>query len=170
MNSFTSGPFYPSGFNFDLLLGVTFRTGGRARRLARLFHLPMTSPATAVKGLFCVNLGVLGVAFHALLDIFAFLPRVMAGLAILKRVRMLFVGELNPLILIPYVMLGILDSDRIRLTKDALQDEQGSKEQNCSNNGNEFSVHQPLTSFLPIPFFAKLGQIIPNTNPLSRKK
>ena len=149
---------------------MTFRTGGRTRRLARLLHGPMTSPTISVKGLFCGELGVLCVAVHALLNLRTLLPGVMALLAVLQRIGMLFVGEWSPLVLIRRVKPGIIDSDRVRLTENALQDEQGSKEHNRSDNGNEFFVHQTLTSFLFIPFFTKFALIIAKTTPLSRKK
>ena len=149
---------------------MTFRTGGRTRRLARLLHGPMTSPTISVKSLFRVNLGVLGMAIGALLNLRTLLPGVMALLAVLQRIGMLFVGELSPLVLIRCVKPGIIDSGRVRLTENALQDEQGSKEHDRSDNGNEFFVHQTLTSFLLTPFFTKFALIIAKKTLLSRKK
>jgi hypothetical protein len=94
-----------------------------------------------VKGLISGNLGVLRVAVHALLDLLTLLPSVVANLTVLRRVGMLFVAELNSLIPIALVMLRIIDGDDICLTKDALQNEQGSEEHKGYNNGNELSVH-----------------------------
>jgi hypothetical protein len=144
---------------------MTFCTGGRARCLARLFQVPVTILTGIVEGRFCGNLGVLGVATGALLSL---ITLVMALLAVLHRVGVFFVTELYPLVLIRRVKPGIVDGDGIRLSEDALQHKQRTKEQNRSNNGNDFSVHETLTSFLPL--FPKLGQIIPKTSPLSRKK
>ena len=68
---------------------------------------------------------------------------------------MLFVRELSPLILIRRVKPRIIDGERILLTEDALHNDQGSKEYNRSNNGNEFFIHATLTSFPINPFFHK---------------
>jgi hypothetical protein len=149
---------------------MTLRTGGRTRRLARLLHGPMTSPTIIVKGLLRVNLGVLGMAIHAFLNLLTLLPGVMALLAVLQGIGMLFVVEWSPLVLIRRVKPGIVDGGRVRLTEDALQDEQGSKEHNRSDNRNEFFVHETLTSFLLIPLFTKFALIIAKTTLLSRKK
>jgi len=94
----------------------------------------------------------------------------MTGFAVLIRIGMFLVGELNPLVCILCVKPGIVDGDHILLTEDALQDEQGSEEYNRGDNGNEFFAHETLTSFPLIPFFTKLMQIIPKTTPLSREK
>jgi hypothetical protein len=149
-------PLYQAALNPKLLFGMTFRAEGRARRLARLLQIPVTISTGIVKRFFGDDLGVLGVAFHALLDLLAFLPRVMALLTILQCVGMLFVRKLNPLVLIRCVKPGIVDGERVLLTEGALQDDQGSKEQNGSNEGNEFFVHETLTSFLGYPFFHKV--------------
>ena len=149
---------------------MTFRAEGRASRLALFFIFPVTIPTGIVKGLFGGDLGVLFVATCALLNLRALLVGVMALLAVLHRIDMLFVPELNSLVLIRRVKPGILDGERILLTEDALQDEQGSKEHNRGDNGNEFFVHETPTSFLFIPFFTKFELIIAKTTPLSRKK
>jgi hypothetical protein len=134
---------------------MTFRADGRARRLALLFPIPVTILAAVVKGRFCGNLGVLGVAISALLNLLPLLRGVVALVAVLNRIGMFFVREWSPLICIRSVKPGIVDGDHILLPEDALQDEQGTKEQHCGNNGNEFLVHQTLTSFLLAPFFTK---------------
>jgi hypothetical protein len=156
MSSFPFGPFHPSGFNPNLLLGVTFRAEGWARCLARFFQITVTFPAVIVIGRFRGNLGVLGVTIPALLNLLACLCGVMALLAVLQRVGMLFVPELSPLVRIRCVKPGIIDSDHILLPEHPLQQEQGSKEQNRSDNGNEFFVHETVTSLLSYSFFHKV--------------
>jgi hypothetical protein len=75
--------------------------------------------AVFVKGVFCGNLGVLGMAINALLSLLAFLRGVMALLA-LGSLRMLLVVKRNPLVFIRRVKPGIVDGDGIRLAEDAL--------------------------------------------------
>ena len=106
--------------NPNLLLRMTLRTGGRTRRLARLLHGPMASPTIIVKGLLRVNLGVLGMASCALLYLLALLPGVMALLAVLEHIGMLFVAERSSLVLIRFIETGIVDGYGIRLAEDAL--------------------------------------------------
>lgn len=135
---------------------MTFRAQGRARRVTRLFHVSVAIPTGIVIGRFRSNLGVLGMAAPALLRRLPFLIGVVALFAVLQRIGMLFVPELNPLVHIRFVKPGMLDGERILLTENALQDEQGSKENNRSDNGNEFFVHETLTSFLSYSFFHKV--------------
>ncbi len=165
-------PLWPFRFYLPLflLLGMTFRAEGRARRLALFFIFPVTIPTGIVKGLFGGDLGIFFVATCALLRLRPLLVVVMALLAVLLRIDMLFVLELSPLVHIRRVKPGIVDSEGILLTEDALQDEQGSKEHNRGDNGNEFFLHESPTSFLFTLFFTKSQPIIPKTTPLSRKK
>jgi hypothetical protein len=149
---------------------MTFRAEGRASRLALFFIFPVTIPTGIVKGLFGGDLGVLFVATCALLRRCTLLVVVMALLAVLLLIDMLFVLELSPLVRIRRVKPGILDGEHVLLTEDALQDEQGSKEHNRGDNGNEFFLHETPTSFLFTLFFTKFDSIIPETIPLSRKK
>lgn len=135
---------------------MTFRAQGRARRLAGLFEVPVAFPTGIMKGLFGGNLGIPFMATCAFLRLRTLLVRVMALLAVLQRIGMLLVPELNPLVHIRFVKPGILDGERILLTEDALQDEQGSQEQNCSNSGNNCSLHGTPASFLPYYFFHKV--------------
>ena len=151
------GPFHLSRFSVSLLFGMTFRADGRARCLTCFFQIPVAILAGVVKGRFCGNLGFLGVAIRAFLYLLAFLPCVVALVAVLDRIGMRFMREWSPLVFIRCVKPGIVDGYRVRLPEDALQDEQGTKEQHCGNNGNEFLVHQTLTSFLLAPFFTKTG-------------
>jgi hypothetical protein len=155
MSFFPSGPPYPSGFNPNLLFGMTFCAEGRACRLAGLFIFPVTIPTRVVKGLFGGDFGILGVTTCALWRRCTFLIVMMAILTILQIVDMLFVPNGSPLIRIRCVKPGILDGERILLTEDALQGEQGSKEHNRGNNGKDFFVHETLTSFLFTLFFTK---------------
>ena len=122
---------------------MALRAEGRARRLARFFHIPVTVPTGIVKSLFGGDLGILCVTAPALLRRRSFLIVVVALLAVLHRIDMFFVAELNPLVFIPRVKPGILDGERILLTEDALQDEQGSKEHNCGDNRKDLFVHEP---------------------------
>jgi len=107
---------------------MTFRANSWARRLSRLFHIAVTVLTIVVEGLISGDLGKLRVAVHALHDLRSLLPGMVAHLAVLQGVGMLFVGELNSLVPIALVMLRIIDGDHIRLTKDTLQGDQGSKE------------------------------------------
>jgi hypothetical protein len=169
-SSFSSGPFHPSGFNPNLLFGVTFRAEGRARRLALFFIFSVAVPTAIVKGLFGGDLGILGVATCALLNLCALLIGVMALLARFTRIDVLFVPERSPFVCIRCVKSGILDGERILLTEGTLQGEQGSEEHNRDDDGNEFFVHETLTPFQFIPFFTKSGLIIPKTSTMSREK
>jgi hypothetical protein len=144
----SSGPFPPSGFNPNLLLGMAFRAEGRARLLTLFFIFPVTIPTGIVKGFFGGDFGILGVAICALLDLLTFLIGVMTILTILQIIDMLFVPELNPLVRIRRVKPGILDGKRILLAEDTLQNEQRSKEHKRSTNGNEFLVHEIQPPFL----------------------
>lgn len=151
----TSGPFQDSRFYASLLFGMTFRADGRARRLTCLFPITVAILAAVVKGRFRGNLGVLGVAIRALLNLLPLLRGVVALIAVLDRIGMFFMREWSPLVCIRRVKPGIVDGDHILLPEDALQYEKGTKEQYCGNNGNEFLVHQTPTSFLLAPFFTK---------------
>ncbi len=115
-------PLWPFRFYLPLflLLGMTFRAEGRASRLALFFIFPVTIPTGIVKGLFGGDLGVLFVATYALLSLRPLLVVVMALLAVLLRIDMLFVLELSPLVRIRRVKPGIVDSEGILLTEDAL--------------------------------------------------
>lgn len=155
MYLFPSAPFSLSRFYVSLLFGMTFRAEGRASRLTCLFQILVAIPTSVVKGCFCGNLGVLGVALRAFLDLLAFLQGMVALVAVLDRIGMLFVREWSPLVFIRRVKPGIIDGYGVRLPEDTLQDKQGSKEKSYGNNGNEFLVHQTLTSFLLAPFFTK---------------